>query len=187
MYKNISEIPFDDLRKAGFKYLVFDKDNTLTKHDSLELEPVVIPTFKKLRADWAENMVLFSNNLDAEGVILENRFVRDLFTVSYKSKSLKKPFCGEALRKHFQMVHPNEKPDLSKCVIIGDRLLTDMCLGNVEGGLSILVLPFDTSNEQPGIQTLRKVEEIIWGTVFSYKLKKHRNRAIEELADRTAR
>lgn len=97
--------------------------------------------------------------------------------------SEKKPFCGDLVRVHFKN-KTGRLVDPSRIVIVGDRLMTDVCLGHILGGLSILVLPWDLKNEQKGIKIGRTIENFIWSNIFKNKLVVHDNEQIRLLADR---
>lgn len=57
----LSDIPFEKFAKAGFKGIVFDKDNTLTIPKRLELLPGASEALDKCRLSFKDRMVVFSN------------------------------------------------------------------------------------------------------------------------------
>lgn len=71
--------------------------------------------------------------------------------------------------------------DGHKLAVIGDRLATDMVLGHLAGGLSVLVLPWNTMNEQLGIMAARSVENFAWKNLLKCGLQPHKNEVIKKL------
>ena len=68
-----------------------------------------------------------------------------------------------------------------RLAVIGDRLATDMVLGHLVGGLSVLVLPWRTDNEQLGILAARSVENFVWKNLLKSGLTPHKNEVIKKL------
>eukprot|EP00696_Hemimastix_kukwesjijk_P007980 gnl/Hemi2/20108_TR6665_c0_g3_i1.p2 gnl/Hemi2/20108_TR6665_c0_g3~~gnl/Hemi2/20108_TR6665_c0_g3_i1.p2 ORF type:complete len:121 (+),score=9.69 gnl/Hemi2/20108_TR6665_c0_g3_i1:355-717(+) len=65
------------------------------------------------------------------------------------------PDVAEAIRK---FVHPTP---LSKTVLVGDRLFTDVVLGNASGMVTVLVDPLSEEGETQGIIWMRKWERLL--------------------------
>jgi hypothetical protein len=63
-YNNVSEIPFDSLKRQGFRGLIFDKDNTLTLPYHYPLTNTSVKgLIKALHAFPKSNIALFSNTI----------------------------------------------------------------------------------------------------------------------------
>lgn len=168
VYTTIGSVPFDKLKSAGFKHIIFDKDNTLTNHDLSDVRSDLVPVLDNtISLFGSENVWVFSNNRKAtisHGVSMLNH-----------SHYLKKPLCGSQLLTDLRI-------DGSRTVIVGDRLMTDMCLAHTIGGLGVYVKPWDLETEQSKIRVSRLVENVVWSKLMKHELKVHDNDAIRELA-----
>lgn len=146
--------------------MVFDKDNTLTDHDSSIVRPDLMAPLEKAISTFGEhNVAVLSNNKSS----LLNHRVRLL-----KGGPLAKPFCAEAVANAL-------KADQRRVAIVGDRLATDMVLGHLMGGVSVLVLPWKTDNEQPGLKTARAIENFVWQRMLESRLAPHDHEVIKKL------
>ena len=133
----------------------------------------------------SHNVVLFSNNLKANQVFINNVKPNDLYFMSHNASN-KKPFCGDLVKEYFKKKNGN-LVDSKRVITVGDRLMTDVGLGHALQGLSILVLPWDLENEQTGIKIGRKIEDLIWSKLFNNKLSVHDNELIRKLAEDLSR
>lgn len=88
----------------------------------------------------------------------------------------KKPLCAAQLIDELAL-------EGAKTAVIGDRLLTDMCLGHMMGGLSIYVRPWDISTEQRGLRLARRFENWLWSGLMKRKLALHECEAVKDLAN----
>lgn len=166
VYNTIAEIPFSKLREAGYTHVVFDKDNTLTEHDSASIRADLLPALNDCIALFGDQNVGVLSNNQASNV---NHRVKVL-----KGEKLKKPFCKEELLSML-------KTDGTRVVVVGDRLATDMLLGHLLDGVSVLVLPWKTDNEQAGIKVARTIEQFVWSSLLGCRLKPHKNEVINHL------
>ena len=66
--------------------------------------------------------------------------------------------------------------------MVGDRLMTDVFLGNSVGGLSVLVLPWDLEPEQPGLRTARLAENFLWSRLYGQRTRPHINKEVQLIA-----
>ena len=66
----------------------------------------------------------------------------------------KKPDVWHDIQKHFG----DENLDPTKIAVIGDRVLSDIIMGNNLGSFTVLVEPFNTSRENFVVKTVRKFE-----------------------------
>lgn len=60
--KDIGYINWEELRRRGFKGVVFDKDNTLTVPYSLRLWGPLAPSFEQCKSVFGPNIAVFSNS-----------------------------------------------------------------------------------------------------------------------------
>ena len=127
--KNIFEISLEFYKSLGIEYILCDLDNTL---DSYRLYTPSTRVFK-----WKEEVtsqgfkiIIISNN--------KGERVR-----SYAEK-LEVPYCsstGKPFIRKLKKFLENNNISLSKCVLIGDQLITDMACGNRAKIVTILTDP----------------------------------------------
>lgn len=166
VYNTIAHVPFPAIRDAGFTHVVFDKDNTLTDHDSSLVRPDLLPALEQVMAVFGEDKVaILSNNKKS--------------TLQHRARLLdggpfSKPFCSDRVAQTLNA-------DPKKIVIVGDRLATDMTLGHLLGGLSVLVLPWNTEKEQAGLTAARLFENLVWRKFLGQRLAPHTNEVIKKL------
>jgi phosphatidylglycerophosphatase GEP4 len=60
---NLSELDVERLKAKGIKYIVFDKDNTLTRAFEDELHPDILKTFNKISHHFPGNVAILSNSV----------------------------------------------------------------------------------------------------------------------------
>jgi phosphatidylglycerophosphatase GEP4 len=136
-------------------YIIFDKDNCLTRpySDHLELPGAVS---RCVAVFGRERVAVLSNSLGCRGEEGEER--ADLFEkrhgLSVIRHSLKKPSCLPDVLAHFSV--PIENAD--KIAVVGDRLLTDVLMANRFGMYSILVDPITTENDNIAAAMMRWLE-----------------------------
>jgi HAD superfamily phosphatase (TIGR01668 family) len=160
--------------------VLFDKDNTLTNHDKLEVLPQFVPVLKSVQTLFGkEHVTVFSNNLRV-GLVSINSKKADI-PVLNREGGEKKPFILNTIQSYFRNALGREI-DPSKLIVVGDRLLTDVYLGNSVGGLSILVLPWDLKREQAGIRIARLMENVVWNRVFGTRTRTHVNKEVQSIA-----
>lgn len=146
--KNIANINFQYLNSIGIRYIIFDKDNTLTNHNEHIINNEIYNTFKNIYDNSKIETIIVSNNK------IKNNIKIDINTEIPLKKTLsKKPF-------NYDEIIPSNINPSSVCVI-GDRLLTDILLAKNNNCLSILVQPFSTEKEELGIKIMRSLENVI--------------------------
>jgi phosphatidylglycerophosphatase GEP4 len=153
---NISHLNIQQLQQKGIKFLVFDKDNTLTRPYELE----IFPPFKErwaeiLGAFGPQNVVIVSNSAgtkDDPGFHMAKK-IEESVGVQVFASSEKKPSGGEALLQHFDV------PAHQVCVI-GDRLMTDVLFGRRIRAFTIWCCEeISTKGDNPFALVLRKCEQ----------------------------
>ncbi|THV06197.1 HAD-superfamily phosphatase [Dendrothele bispora CBS 962.96] len=131
--KDIRQLNFHALKKAGYKGAVFDKDNCLTVPYKDALVPELESSWKECCEVFGEGNVLIVSNSagsfqDAGGIQAEainhHLGVPVLFHASMKPSYP----CIDTIRTYFgSLRHPIKDREL---VIIGDRLFTDIVMAN---------------------------------------------------------
>jgi phosphatidylglycerophosphatase GEP4 len=166
-YKNITQINSETLKNEfNIKYLVIDKDNTLTipyineyGNDQIKEK---INEFKHFFGE--NNMALLSNSAGSsddkdykELEIVENNL--KLFVIKHKNK---KPNVNEEINEHFHLFNKNNKLNIKnkEICIIGDRLFVDVLMGKKYGFFTILLEPIDYTKENIMVKLVRKIEKL---------------------------
>ena len=130
--KNISKISPIKLKEAGFKGLVFDKDNTLTAPYVNEIYDTIKESFKEYQSIFKDNIVIMSNSAgtrDDKNYEDAKKIEIDLgIKVLYHNR--KKPGGINSVINYF-----NCNP--RGLVMFGDRIFTDIVFGNRYGMLTV--------------------------------------------------
>ncbi|GIL80510.1 hypothetical protein Vretimale_16036 [Volvox reticuliferus] len=153
---DIRHVDWDKLRAAGFRGLVFDKDNTLSRPFALEVEPRLRGALDHCLAVFEGRAVLYSNSAglkqyDPNGA--EARRLEAALGIPVLRHEDKKPGGGcTELEAHFGC-------PASDLVMVGDRYLTDVAFGNRHGMLTVHVQPLTSQGEPFGVLLARRVEE----------------------------
>lgn len=171
--QDISKLDFPALKHLGIKFLVFDKDNTLTKTYSPDYYSISIESSLKFAINTfgSQNLGLLSNSLRPK---LENELFRSEIAIIPWEKR-KKPLNFEEIVSFFHCEKPEE------IAIIGDRLLTDVLLANLNGALSILVQPLERTHEKIAIKFMRFLEEKLVLSRFRSQRREHSAYSREEI------
>lgn len=145
---SVYDIDFKALWAAGYKYLIFDLDNTLVPWNDLNVGG-------RLRA-WIEE----TRRLGFVSVIVSNNSSERLEPVA---RELGIPFVDRArkpapISMQRGMAAIGAAPELT--VVIGDQLLTDVRAAKTFGMHTVLVTPID-QREGPGTRINRVIENVI--------------------------
>ena len=164
--KALNDLDFQALHSLGIKYLVFDKDNTLTKTFSPNYySPSIEATMKEaLQIFGKENIGILSNSLKSfqKGEL----FQKEIHLIPYKKK---KPCNFQDVLEYFPCKNNEE------IAFIGDRLLTDVLLANANGALSIYIEPLERTHEYFNIKIMRFIEEkLLWKKLFKENREHHK-------------
>ncbi|CAG8778093.1 14606_t:CDS:2, partial [Dentiscutata erythropus] len=131
---NVEEVKNLRTSKKGIQVLAFDKDNTLTAPYSNKLHEQFENAWKECQRQFGkENIIIISNSIGTDDD-LEYRSaqkVENSLGVSVLRHKYKKPNGGTELITHFASLPP------AKIAVIGDRLLTDILFGNMNGMFTI--------------------------------------------------
>ncbi|KAI0365935.1 hypothetical protein BV20DRAFT_953358 [Pilatotrama ljubarskyi] len=131
--KDIRQLDFPALYKAGYRGAVFDKDNCLTVPHEDRLIPELAEAWRECRETFGPSNVLIVSNtagshLDA-GEIEAESVSHHLSTPVLRHTSLKPSYaCIKSIRAYFaSLPRPIRDEEL---VVVGDRLLTDVVMAN---------------------------------------------------------
>ncbi|KAJ1923428.1 hypothetical protein IWQ60_005896 [Tieghemiomyces parasiticus] len=132
---DIRAIDFAQLKAAGVRAIGFDKDNCLTAPYQTKLHGPFEDAWARCRAAFDDgHIVIVSNSAGTEADDPGYRQAADIerhLGVPVLRHPLKKPGGGEALSQRF----PNLQP--AQVAFVGDRLMTDVLFGNLNGWLTI--------------------------------------------------
>eukprot|EP00761_Pharyngomonas_kirbyi_P014647 gb/GECH01014677.1/.p1 GENE.gb/GECH01014677.1/~~gb/GECH01014677.1/.p1 ORF type:complete len:224 (+),score=57.54 gb/GECH01014677.1/:1-672(+) len=170
--KNVNSIDFDQLYSAGFRGVVFDKDNTLTEPYKNYIYPPIYDQVQKSQRVFGNQKVAILSNSAGSADDTEyrhaNQLRRDL-GISVIHHQRKKPSCINEVLEYFNTImNPsNENPiEKHEIIIIGDRLLTDIVFGNIHGMLTIAVDAITEEGDNKFALWMRRLErkvlEPIW-------------------------
>lgn len=149
--QDISRIDFQMLRRR-FSFIIFDKDNTLTMHHSETMPDHIKPAFLKCLEHFGSQRIICLTNDPG------NRTKPQLPVGDSKLNALvtssPKPLCYKEVQAFLDQKNLNR----NEVLVIGDRILTDIMLGNLVGCKSLLTRPFETRTEKLGIRMARMFE-----------------------------
>ncbi|RLM93729.1 hypothetical protein C2845_PM08G28160 [Panicum miliaceum] len=174
--QDIRWLDWAELRRAGFRGVVFDKDNTLTAPYAPALWPPLAAAFDQCRAAFPPGaLAIYSNSAglkeyDPDGVdaraieaAIEGVHVCSWYWPNgYIANYTKKPGgAAKEIESYFGC-------SASNLVMVGDRYFTDVVYGNRNGFLTVLTEPLTFANESYIVKRVRKLEAYI----ISYWYKK---------------
>ncbi|KAI3830803.1 hypothetical protein MKX03_002891 [Papaver bracteatum] len=175
--EDIRWIDWGEMKKRGFKGVVFDKDNTLTLPYSLSLWSPLETSLDHCRSVFGDNVVVFSNSaglrqFDADGT--KARAVEESIGVHVLRHSVKKP-AGDAkeIEKYFGC-------GTSQLLMVGDRHFTDVVYGNRNGFLTILTKPLSLVDEPFIVKQVRKLEGYLVNYWYQKGLKPNNHNLLQE-------
>ncbi|KAK6917964.1 PGP phosphatase, mitochondrial/chloroplastic [Dillenia turbinata] len=152
---DIRSIDWGELKRKGFKGVVFDKDNTLTAPYSLALWPSLGSSLEQCKSVFGGNIAIFSNSAglqeyDPDGS--KAKLLEEALGIKVIRHQVKKPAgTADDIERHFGC-------ESEKLVMVGDRRFTDIVFGNRNGFLTILTDPLTSVDEPLIVQQMRKVE-----------------------------
>ena len=94
------------------------------------------------------------------------RLCKEKLGITHVPSQIKKPFNGADILDHFKL----KIEDSNKVCIVGDRLFTDVLLGNLNGMHTIYTYPIDKRGDAWNVKPLRYIEVIILDKVFKIKV-----------------
>ncbi|KAJ1285789.1 hypothetical protein BS78_03G304100 [Paspalum vaginatum] len=144
--QDIRWLDWAELRRAGFRGVVFDKDNTLTAPYAPALWPPIAAAFDQCRAAFPPGaLAIYSNSAglkeyDPDGV--DARAIEAAIEgVHVIRHDMKKPGgAANEIESYFGC-------SASNLVLVGDRYFTDVVYGNRNGFLTVLTEPVNFADE----------------------------------------
>lgn len=159
-YKGVQFIDIQKLKDFGIKYVVFDKDNTIT----LPLKSNVYSSEirKKLelfKSNFGKNNLgIFSNSIFSKK---QREFINLTKNIDIPiiEHSLPKPYGSGSIFNHFNI--KSSSKNNKKIAIIGDRLLIDVLLAKQNNFISVLVKPLKQSKDPITTKIIRIYESLL--------------------------
>nr|CAB3449071.1 unnamed protein product [Digitaria exilis] len=168
--QDIRWLDWAELRRAGFRGVVFDKDNTLTAPYAPALWPPLAAAFDQCRATFPPGaLAIYSNSAGLKEYDPDGVDARAIETVIERVHTLrimrlcilllnadtKKPGgAAKEIESYFGC-------SASDLVMVGDRYFTDVVYGNRNGFLTVLTEPLSFTDESYIVKRVRKLEAYI--------------------------
>ena len=147
-FEKIYDIKKDFLKENNIKALILDVDNTLTLHDSPDLNPKISQWIEKMKEENIP-LVILSNNSPQRVKPLAKALGLDFFTGTKPNK------------KDYEKVLNFLNLPKENVAGVGDQIFTDVWGANRVGIISILTRPF-SKDEPPHVKFKRLLEKPIW-------------------------
>ncbi|TVU34823.1 hypothetical protein EJB05_16675, partial [Eragrostis curvula] len=167
--QDIRWLDWAELRRAGFRGVVFDKDNTLTAPYAPAIWPPLAAAFDQCRAVFPPgSLAIYSNSAglkqyDPDGVEAKaiEAAIEGVHVIRHGKCNTKKPGgAAKEIESYFGC-------SASNLVMVGDRYFTDVVYGNRNGFLTVLTEPLSFAGESYIVRRVRKLEAYI--TNYWYK------------------
>ncbi|KAI8100607.1 hypothetical protein M9434_004998 [Picochlorum sp. BPE23] len=159
---DLRNIDWEDLKRAGFKGCLFDKDNTLTEPYSLVLHPWAKESLTACVAAFGDgNVVLFSNSAGLEQFDPDGSHadaMEESLGIPVLRHRQKKPVAGpEDVEPYF--MNRLEACSCRDLIMVGDRYMTDIVFGNRLGMYTIRPRPLTERGEPLAVRLSKRMEE----------------------------
>ncbi|KAF9361352.1 hypothetical protein BGX34_007201 [Mortierella sp. NVP85] len=168
--RDIRDINFEQLHKAGILAIGFDKDNCLTRPYGSDLHPPFEGAWKRCRDVYKDQVVIVSNSAgtpdDKDG--RQAKDIESALKVHVLRHQQKKPSGGEELLKHFHGINAE------RIAFVGDRALTDVVFGNNHGMFTILTKDVVTEEgDNPMAIWIRRTEHRLLALLDRMHVEQH--------------
>ncbi|KAK3162184.1 hypothetical protein QOZ80_1BG0086470 [Eleusine coracana subsp. coracana] len=158
--QDIRWLDWAELRRAGFRGVVFDKDNTLTAPYAPAIWSPLAAAFDQCRATFPPGaLAIYSNSAglkqyDPDGADAKaiEAAIEGVHVIRH---DLKKPGgAAKEIENYFGC-------SASNLVFVGDRYFTDVVYGNRNGFLTVFTEPLSFTGESYIVRRVRKLEAYI--------------------------
>lgn len=146
--KSIYSINFDELKQLGIKAVLFDLDSTLMASKSAVYSDEMVAWLKKTSGGFFVAVVSNNKNPDYIEQVKKISFFPMLFNAGKPRTNAVKNFLNE------------HNLNISECVLVGDRPLTDVLCGKNLGCKTILVDSITADTESKLVRCVRGLERI---------------------------
>eukprot|EP00238_Polyblepharides_amylifera_P005610 CAMPEP_0196587550 /NCGR_PEP_ID=MMETSP1081-20130531/57751_1 /TAXON_ID=36882 /ORGANISM="Pyramimonas amylifera, Strain CCMP720" /LENGTH=226 /DNA_ID=CAMNT_0041909749 /DNA_START=85 /DNA_END=765 /DNA_ORIENTATION=+ len=156
--EDIRSVNWKALKDAGFEGCVFDKDNTLTAPYAMRVHPPLQESLDECRHVFGDKLAILSNSAglaqyDPQGAKAA-KLEKELKIPVLRHESKKPAGTPEELQLHFGC-------SADRLVMVGDRYLTDIVYGNLNGMFTIHPAPFTTAGETSVVLAVRAGEDYL--------------------------
>lgn len=164
--KSLVQVDFKNLSKMGFKLILLDIDNTLSKHGCA------------LSGDYGKEQVARIKDAGLDCIIISNANSKRARTFADSLGLFTVPSARKPSRKGIRTAL-ERFPDIntSQIVLIGDQLLTDILAGNRANVFTILVDP--VSLKESGQVLFKRPIEMLLKKIF--KIRRNDSDAVNEM------
>lgn len=131
VFKSVTDISFEFLKKNSIRGLMLDLDNTLTTHNNPQPADKVTDWIESMKSNGIKLMIVSNNNAQR---------------VSPFSESLKLPFVASGrkpLSSGFNRAQMIMKIPFAEIAIVGDQIFTDILGANLRRVRTIYVHPIE--------------------------------------------
>ena len=181
--KSVADLDLDSLESLGIKYLVFDKDNTLSLPYGEEIHPSLDNKMNEIKSHnlYKNSAAILSNSAGSSDDEDYKDAIKceDGFGIPVIRHKVKKPGCVKEVIDHFSgtstttnesrsINNNNSNGSISRqkikneeICVVGDRLLTDVVFGNQNNMKTVLVKPLSIIKDHPVAVLIRFFERNI--------------------------
>ena len=155
--KSIADLQPRKIKQSGIDGVIFDKDNTLSRPYVDEVVDDIRSSYEEFISVFgAENLLIVSNCAGSrdDPKMKAKEEVEKVFGIKVLTHWMKKP--GKMRRLNSDWSIP-----FQKCVMIGDRVVSDIIFGNRYGMATILVDGFTHAGEIPALDRVRSHEHAL--------------------------
>lgn|SRR3990167_3856243 len=143
---DVTLISFINLKNSGYKYVIFDKDNTLTAPYSEEFysDSIKEKCDEAIQIFGEKNVAIFSNTLGFGNN--HQKLFKNIPIIQHK---IQKPGGIEEVIHHFSSNSDQKTLDVQtkEIICVGDRVLTDVYFGNKYDMYTIYTNPLTKRGE----------------------------------------
>jgi phosphatidylglycerophosphatase GEP4 len=158
--RSLIDVDLDVLKKNNIKFIVFDKDNTLTLPHKTEFANKDIQNkVSEFKIKFGEeNLCVVSNSAGSKDD--KNNFEANLIEKTLQLKVLKHEYKKPRVSEEILAYYAKHQSSSEICVI-GDRLLVDVILGIENNFYTILLDPITLTKDNFMVKAMRTVEKLI--------------------------
>ena len=155
---SLPNIPLDYLIAKGIKGLILDVDGTLLHREENKLHQSVVEWTQEAKELLSLHLV--SNHPSKKRI----GSIANELGVDYKFRA------GKPRRKYMKVALDNFNMKSNEIAILGDRIFTDVLVGNRLGMFTVLVKPIDINGDNTFKNTLQRTEKFLANVFLSNKL-----------------
>ena len=146
--KSIYEISIEDLKNDGVEVVLFDLDSTIMASKS--------GCYTQKTKEWLDDL-----QKHFKVAVVSNNTKKDYIEKVKCVSDFPLLFCAHKPdTKHVKNFLCKQNFDVDKCVLVGDRPLTDILCGKLLGCKTILVDSITAETEAPIVRFVRQLERL---------------------------